>query len=349
MAEIPTVELGDGLTTSAQGLGGMALTNVYGAADPEQSVATINHAIDIGVTFLDTANVYGDGANEELFARVLQHRRDEVVLATKFGILRTPDEGGFRARGDAAFVHESIDASLTRLGTDSVDLYYYHRVDSRVPIEETVGALAELVTAGKIRHIGLSEVTALELERAHAVHPIAAVQSEWSLWSRDVEDYVLPTAKRLGIGFVAYSPLGRGFLTGGVTDATALGESDARRNFPRFTPENVATNVAAVDVVREIAAAEDLTLAQVALAWVYASGRRIGVPVVPIPGTRKAHRIDENVAALHATLSDESLARLDGIAAGIEGERAADPLAISRGREQREHAPTASTAKEGTR
>ncbi|PWC07564.1 aldo/keto reductase [Mycetocola zhujimingii] len=338
MTGIPTVELGDGLATSAQGLGGMALTDVYGAADPDQSVATINHAIDIGVTFLDTANVYGQGANEELFARVLRHRRAEVVLATKFGILPTPDDGGFRARGDAAYVHESIDASLKRLGTDSVDLYYYHRVDSRVPIEETVGALAELVTAGKVRHIGLSEVTALELERAHAVHPIAAVQSEWSLWSRDVEEYVIPTAARLGIGFVAYSPLGRGFLTGGVTDATALGEKDARRNFPRFSDENFAANVAAVEVVRQVADVEGLTPAQVALAWVYASGRRLGVPVVPIPGTRKAHRVDENAAAVTATLSDASLARLDGIYAGIEGERASDPLYISRGREQREHA-----------
>lgn len=338
MAAFPAVELGDGLITSAQGLGGMALTDVYGAADPDESVATINHAIDIGVTFLDTANVYGKGANEELFARVLEHRRDEVVLATKFGILPTPDAGGFRARGDAAYVHESIDASLKRLGTDSVDLYYYHRVDSRVPIEETVGALADLVTAGKIRHIGLSEVTALELERAHAVHPIAAVQSEWSLWSRDVEDYVIPTAARLGIGFVAYSPLGRGFLTGAVTDAKSLGATDARRNFPRFSEDNVAANLQVVDAVRQVAAAENLTLAQVALAWVYASGRRLGIPVVPIPGTRKAHRIDENASTVSLTLTDESLALLDGQYAGVEGERASDPLYISRGREQREHA-----------
>ena len=335
---IPTVKLGDGLITSAQGLGGMALTDVYGAADPDTSVATIHHAIDLGVTFLDTANVYGNGANEELFARVLRERRDEVVLATKFGILRTPDEGGFRARGDAAYVRESIDASLKRLGTDSVDLYYYHRVDARVPIEETVGALAELVSAGKIQHIGLSEVTALELERAHAVHPIAAVQSEWSLWSRDVEEYVIPTATRLGIGFVAYSPLGRGFLTGAVADTASLGATDARRNFPRFDEANLAANIRLVDAVRQVADAENLTLAQVALAWVYASGRRLGVPVVPIPGTRKAHRIDENVTAISLTLSEESLSLLDGLYAGVEGERASDPLYISRGREQREHA-----------
>lgn len=335
---IPTVELGDGLVASAQGLGGMALTDVYGTADPETSLATINHAIDIGVTFLDTANVYGDGANEELFARVLRQRRDEVVLATKFGILRAPDADGSRVRGDAAYVHESIDASLARLGTDVIDLYYYHRVDARVPIEETVGALAELVTAGKIRHIGLSEVTALELERAAAVHPIAAVQSEWSLWSRDVEDYVIPTAVRLGIGFVAYSPLGRGFLTGGVADAASLGATDARRNFPRFDEANLAANIGLVDAVRQVAETEKLTLAQVALAWVYASGRRLGVTVVPIPGTRKAHRIDENVTAISLKLSDDSLALLDGIYAGVEGERARDPLYISRGREQHEHA-----------
>jgi aryl-alcohol dehydrogenase-like predicted oxidoreductase len=338
MAVLPVVELGNGLTTSAQGLGGMALTDVYGAADSDESVATINHAIDIGVTFLDTANVYGRGANEELFARVLAHRRDEVVLATKFGILPIPDAGAFRARGDAPYVHESIDASLKRLGTDSVDLYYYHRVDARVPIEETVGALAELVTAGKVRHIGLSEVTALELERAHAVHPIAAVQSEWSLWSRDVEDYVVPTAARLGVGFVAYSPLGRGFLTGSVTDPTSLGATDARHNFPRFSEENVVANIRIVDAVRQVAAVENLTLAQVALAWVYASGCRLGVPVVPIPGTRKAHRIDENAATVALTLSDESLTLLDGLYAGVEGERASDPLYISRGRELREHA-----------
>lgn len=338
MAELRTVALGDGLTTPAQGLGGMALTDVYGAADPDESLATINHALDIGVTFLDTANIYGKGANEELFARVLAHRRDEVVLATKVGILPTPDAGGFRARGDAAYVHESIDASLRRLGTDSVDLYYYHRVDSRVPIEETVGALAELVTAGKVRHIGLSEVTALELERAHAVHPIAAVQSEWSLWSRDVEDYVLPTAARLGVGFVPYSPLGRGFLTGSVTDSNSLGATDGRRNFPRFSDENVAANIRLVDAVRQVAADENVTLAQVALAWLYASGRRLGVPVVPIPGTRKAHRIDENAAAASLTLSDENLTLLDGLYAGVAGERNSDPLYISHGREQREHA-----------
>ena len=338
MASIRTVELGNGLRTSAQGLGGMALTDVYGAADPETSLATIHHAIDIGVTFLDTANVYGNGANEELFARVLKQRRDEVVLATKFGILPTPDADGFKVRGDAAYVLESVDASLGRLGTDVIDLYYYHRVDARVPIEETVGALAELVTAGKIRHIGLSEVTALELERAAAVHPIAAVQSEWSLWSRDVEDYVIPTAVRLGIGFVAYSPLGRGFLTGGVANVASLGATDARRNFPRFDEANLTANIRLVDAVRQVAEAEKLTLAQVALAWVYASGRRLGVPVVPIPGTRKAHRIDENVTAISLELSDDSLARLDGIYAGVEGERARDPLYISRGREQHEHA-----------
>jgi aryl-alcohol dehydrogenase-like predicted oxidoreductase len=335
---VPSLALGDGLVTSAQGFGGMALTNVYGAADPTESLATLDHALDAGVTLIDTANIYGAGANEQLISGLLARRRAEVVLATKFGILPAPTSDGHRARGDAAYVRESIDASLDRLRTDHIDLYYYHRVDSRVPIEETVGALSELVTAGKILHIGLSEVTARELERAHAVHPIAAVQSEWSVWSRDVEDHVIPTAARLGIGFVAYSPLGRGFLTGTVTDAAALDSSDLRRAFPRFAGGRLATNLSVVDVVQKVAADEGITPAQVALAWVYASGRRLGIPVVPIPGTRRAHRVDENLAAIPLQLSSASLDLLNAASASVDGDRASDPLFISQGREVRENA-----------
>jgi aryl-alcohol dehydrogenase-like predicted oxidoreductase len=325
------IALGDGLESPVQGFGGMALADVYGAAEESESIATINHAIDVGASLIDTANVYGAGRNEELIANVLADRRDEIVLATKFGILPAPDVEGLRARGDAAYVHESIDASLRRLGVEIVDLYYYHRVDPRVAIEETVGALAELVAAGKVRHIGLSEVTGRELERAHAVHPIAAVQSEWSIFSRDVEDHVAPTAARLGVGFVAYSPLGRGLLAAPAPDV--IPEGDLRRNFPRFADENLAANQAVASAVRRVAHAEGRTPAQVALAWVYERARSIGVAVVPIPSTRRAARIDENVAAADIRLSSESLAELDALAAQVVGERAPDIRTISRGRE----------------
>ena len=333
---IDRTSLGDGLTTSVQGFGGMALAETYGSADPGESLATLNHAIDLGITLIDTADVYGGGSNEELISRLFPARRDEIQLASKFGILSQPDSDGLKARGDAAYVRESIDRSLARLGTDRIDLYYYHRVDPRVPIEETVGALAELVEAGKIRHIGLSEVTALELERAHAVHPIAAVQSEWSIWSRDVEDYVIPTAARLGIGFVAYSPLGRGLLA--ASTPAVIESTDLRTHFPRFGADSIETNRGIADAVAAVAAEEGHTPAQVALAWVYAHGRSAGVHVVPIPSTRRASRVDENVTAARITLSEESLKTLDGLADRVVGERAADTLWISRGREQREHA-----------
>ena len=333
---IDRISLGDGLTTSAQGFGGMALAETYGSADPVESLATLNHAIDLGITLIDTADVYGEGRNEELISKLFPDRRDEIQLASKFGILSRPDAEGLKARGDAAYVHESVDRSLTRLKTDRIDLYYYHRVDPRVPIEETVGALAELVSAGKIHHIGLSEVTALELERAHTVHPIAAVQSEWSIWSRDVEDYVIPTAARLGIGFIAYSPLGRGFLA--ASTPTVLKSTDLRTHFPRFGAETIDINRGIADAVTSIAAKEEHTPAQVALAWLYAHGRSAGVNLVPIPSTRRSGRVNENANAVSILLSDTSLETLDGLAERVAGERSADPLWISRGREQREHA-----------
>lgn len=328
--------LGDGLSVPRQGLGAMVFTDAYGPADPAASLRTIHHAIDVGAGLLDTADVYGGGRNESLLSDVLRTRRDEVVLATKFGILPGAGPHEPRAQGDPAHVRRSVDASLARLRVEAIDLYYYHRVDPRVEIEETVAALAGLVAAGKIRHIGLSEVTAVELERANAVHPIAAVQSEWSLFSRDVEQLVLPTARRLGVGFVAYSPLGRGFLTGAVTSTADLGPGDARRNFPRFGADEISHNARLLRVVEAVSEGEGTTPAQTALAWLYESGRRIGVPVVPIPGTRRAERVDENVAAASVALSPASLATLDELAGRVSGDRNDDLLYISQGREQRE-------------
>ncbi|WP_207453395.1 aldo/keto reductase [Herbiconiux sp. SYSU D00978] len=331
------VLLGDGLRSSPHGFGGMTLSGVYGAADEEESLRTLRHALDRGIRHLDTADVYGRGGNERLVGRLLrERRRDEVLLATKFGILPESDAEGYRARGDAAHVRSSLEASLTRLGTDHVDLYYYHRVDPRVPIEETVGALAELVREGLVRHIGLSEATAGELERASAVHPIAAVQSEWSIWSRDIEDHVVPTARRLGVGIVAYSPLGRGFLVGGAAAGSALPEGDARRNFPRFDDERRDRNAVIAETVAGHAARLGITPAQLSLAWVSARGRALGVPVVPIPSTRRAARIDENLGALAVRLDEGTLAALDVLGALVDGDRARDALSISQGRERRE-------------
>ncbi|WP_370614930.1 aldo/keto reductase [Mumia qirimensis] len=326
-----SVVLGDGLRVSPQGFGGMALTSVYGGADPDASLATLEHALDLGVTFVDTADVYGNGSNEELIGRLLARRRGEVQIATKFGVSGNIRTGEKEVRGDAAYVRACIDASLQRLGTDVVDLYYMHRIDTRVEIEETVGAMAELVAAGKVRHLGLSEVTAGELRRAHAVHPIAAVQSEWSIWSRDVEAHVVPTAVELGVGFVAYSPLGRGFLAGAAT--ADLPPGDMRHTFPRFDADAQQANQVVVDAVRAVAARLDVTPAQVALAWVYEQGRRSGLPVVPIPGTRRAERVDENVAAVSITLDTEALETLDAVSDAVVGARSADPTWVSSGRE----------------
>lgn len=314
------IHLGDNLQVSSLGFGGMALTPVYGPADPTESLATLHHAVDAGVSFLDTANVYGNGANEELIANLLRSRRDEVHLATKFGILGNPADGGVSTRGDASYVAQAAEESLHRLGIETIDLYYMHRRDTSVPIEETVGAMAKLVAEGKVRHLGLSEVTAEELDAAHKIHPIVAVQSEWSIWSRDVETNIVPTAARLGVGFVPYSPLGRGFLTGTVNNSD-LAENDFRRKIPRFANGSFDANHSVVTVVRSIAAQlssdeSQVSPAQVALAWLFAQGQKLSLPVVPIPGTRRAARIDENLGSLVLKLSEQQLAALDQ-AAGV--------------------------------
>lgn len=331
------VQLGDGLTVSPLGFGGMALTPVYGDVDPAEALKTLHHAVDAGVTFLDTADIYGGGSNEELIGRLLKERRDEVQLATKFGLVGNPAAGYTDIRGDAAYVEQAVDRSLRRLGTDTIDLYYMHRRDLRVPIVETVEAMAKLVQAGKVRHLGLSEVTAEELRDASEVHPIAAVQSEWSIWSRDVERNVVPAAAGLGVGFVPYSPLGRGFLTGTV-DASKLGSNDFRRNIPRFAQSAAASNQGVVAAVKTVAAeltvsGQPATPAQVALAWLLGQGRKFGLPVVPIPGTRKADRIDENLGALALVLTPTQLEALDAAADAVVGSRSADPTWVSEGRE----------------
>lgn len=327
-----TVRLGDGFDVSALGFGGMALTPVYGEVDPGDALRTLHHAVDSGVSFIDTADIYGGGSNEELIAQLLRERRDEVQLATKFGLVGTPADGYTDIRGDAGYIRQAVDRSLQRLGIDVIDLYYMHRRDLRVPIVETVEAMAELVQQGKVKHLGLSEVTAQELEEASAVHPIAAVQSEWSIWSRDVERNVVPAAAALGVGFVPYSPLGRGFLTGTV-DASRLGEKDFRRRIPRFAPDAASANQAVVDTVQAVADELDATPAQVALAWLLAQGRRLGLPVVPIPGTRKTHRIDENLGALSLDLTPAQLDALAEASDAVVGSRSADPNWVSEGRE----------------
>jgi aryl-alcohol dehydrogenase-like predicted oxidoreductase len=319
------------------GFGAMALTPVYGDVDDNESLATLNHCLDVGVTFIDTANIYGAGSNERLIAKVLADRRDEVTLATKFGITGNPaDRAAARpsARGDAAYVRQCIEESLHRLNTDVVDLYYMHRRDVNVPIEETVGAMAELVNAGKMRHLGLSEVTADELRAAVAVHPIAAVQSEWSIWSRDVERRVVPTAAELGVGFVPYSPLGRGFLTGTVRTAADLSSpTDFRRTMPRFAQGALDANLAVVDVVKSVADQQGATAAQVALAWLRYRADALGVASVPIPGTRRAARVDENLGSLSVTLTAEQIDALDQAGAAVSGNRYGDLTWVSAGRE----------------
>jgi aryl-alcohol dehydrogenase-like predicted oxidoreductase len=332
----PTIRLYDDFTVSAIGFGAGALA-AYGDADDAESLATLHRCLDLGVTFIDTANVYGDGGNERLIAKLLADRRDEVALATKFGIVGNPADraaGRPPVRGDAAYVRRCIDESLARLQTDVVDLYYMHRRDLTVPIEETVGAMAELVRAGKVRHLGLSEVTADELRAAMAVHPIAAVQSEWSIWSRDVERQVVPAAAELGVGFVPYSPLGRGFLTGTIRSAADLSSpSDARHTMPRFADTALEANLAVVEVVRSVAEEQAATPAQVALAWLRHRAEALGVASVPIPGTRRGSRVEENLGSLSVTLTPAQLTALDAAGAAVIGNRAHDPTSVSAGRE----------------
>ncbi|UOZ11759.1 aldo/keto reductase [Amycolatopsis sp. WQ 127309] len=307
----------------------MGMSQAYGVFDNEdESIATVHRALDLGVTLLDTANVYGGGVNEELVGRAIAGRRDEVVLATKFGIVWT--DGAMSARGDAEYVKQSCDESLRRLGVDHIDLYYQHRVDPDTPIEETWGALASLVEAGKIRYAGISEASAATIRAAHAVHPVTALQSEWSLWTRGIEGEILGTCRELGIGVVPFSPLGRGFLTGAVTSVKDLPEGDMRRGLPRFAEGNFERNMAIVDALRKLAEEKGVTAGQLALAWVQSHGE----DVVPIPGTKRRKYLEENVAAASLELTAADLEAIEAAAPAdaVAGERYPERLARAAGK-----------------
>jgi aryl-alcohol dehydrogenase-like predicted oxidoreductase len=304
----------------------MGMSDFYGRTDDQESMATVQRALDLGVTFFDTADMYGPHTNEVLVGRALGSRRDEAVIATKFGIVREPGSPQRRSvNGRPEYVRQACEGSLARLGVDYVDLYYQHRVDPDTPIEETVGAMAELVTAGKVRFLGLSEAAPSTIRRAHAVHPISALQTEYSVWSREPEADILPTLRELGIGFVPYSPLGRGFLTGTMRSLDALDENDFRRFQPRFAGDNLADNIAIVEVIDGLARAKGCTPAQVALAFVHAQGR----DVVPIPGTKRRAYLEDNVGALAVELAPEDLAALDAVAPAT-GDRYADMSPLNR-------------------
>ncbi|MFI7314050.1 aldo/keto reductase [Streptomyces hygroscopicus] len=338
---IATVGLGaGGPEVGVQGLGCMGMSWAYGPTrDEAEARATLERALELGVTLLDTADVYGFGRNEEFISPFVRANRDRITLATKFSIVRDENNpfGNQAIRNDRPYIRQAIEGSLRRLGVDHVDLYYMHRRNPEVPLEESVGAMAELVAEGKVKHLGLSEVTANELRAAHAVHPIAAVQSEWSLFSRDVEDgggnSVVATAAELGVALVPYSPLGRGFLTGSFVNAEReLGEDDFRRRQPRFTGDNAAANAALLEPIRTIAEARGATLAQIALAWVQQRSQVHGLAVVPIPGTRTRARIEQNTAATRIELSADELAALEPIAGQVVGARYADMSATSTAR-----------------
>jgi aryl-alcohol dehydrogenase-like predicted oxidoreductase len=314
-----TVNLGE-LTVSAQGLGCMGMSQWYGPTDWDESIATLRRALDLGVTFLDTANVYGAGHNEVLVGRAIADRRDEVQLATKFGIDRDVSSDERQIHGKRAYVHASCDESLLRLGVDHIDLYYLHRPPQDAEIEETVGAMAELVEAGKVRYLGLSEVDDALLRRAYAVHPITAVQSEYSLWTRDPETTVLDAMRELGVGLVPYSPLGRGFLTATV-DTSSLAGNDFRARNPRFTGAAGEANQAIAAAVTGVAQRHGVAAAQVALAWVHGRAAALGVPVVPIPGTKRVKWLEQNIAALDVALDDRDLAQLDPLGDQVVGGR----------------------------
>ncbi len=328
MNDYPRRGLSTSLTVSAQGLGCMGMSEFYGEADEAESLATIARALDLGVTFLDTADMYGPFRNEELVGRAIAGRRDEVTLATKFGIVRGEAGERLGVRGAPDYVKQACEASLRRLGVETIDLYYQHRVDVDTPIEDTVGAMAELVAEGKVRHLGLSECSAATLRRAVAVHPIAAVQSEYSLFSRDIEDEVLPAMRELGVGLVAYSPLGRGFLTGAIASKDELAPDDFRRHSPRFADEAMDTNRRLVASVQALADSKAVTAGQVALAWVLAQGS----DVVPIPGTKRRTYLEQNAAAVDVDLTADDLALLaEAIPAGAAaGDRYPDMRTVNR-------------------
>lgn len=314
------------LTVSSLGLGCMGMSEFYGAPDEAAGIATIHRALDMGITFLDTADMYGPFTNEQLVGKAIAGRRDEVQLATKFGNERAPDGTRLRINGTPDYVRAACDASLQRLGVDHIGLYYQHRVDPTVPIEDTVGAMKELVEAGKVRHLGLSEASPETIRRAHAVHPVTALQTEYSLFTRDLEDAILPTLRELGIGLVPYSPLGRGILTGAITGTPADGDSRATAYFPRFQGENLATNLVLVDKVRELATEHGCTPGQLALAWVLAQGE----DVVPIPGTKRVAYLEENAGALDVVLTADDLAALDAAVPrdAVAGDRYGDMSTI---------------------